>query len=236
MPAAPPAQRLPLPAPPSPWPWVAAAAITGLVCGTLLQGYVRTGVGFFRMFATIGVVWIGYCATRALAAAQQAAGLEELRAALAELPPGWAVAGPVATRDGSGRADLVVVGGKAGFLVALEQSSPFARAGIAARRRLAAGLWRIRRELEAALPEPPPLHLLICALQAPPRKPHPVDGALVVGPADLPLHMRRLEAEPDAAGRAPADTAGPGLAAMRRLLGCGGEPGAAAPDGTPPGG
>lgn len=205
---------LPLPAPPSPWPWVAAAALTGLVAGTLFQGYVRTGIGFFRMFATLGVVWIGYCATRALSAAQQAAGLAELAAALRALPPTWRVGGPLATRDGAGRADLVVVGARAAFLLALDRSSALPGA-VRPRQRLAARLWAVRHELAAALPEPVALHLVLCPLQAPPARPAWVDGALVVAPAELAPHLQRLEDEADAAGVPPSPA---GAEALRALL------------------
>lgn len=161
---------IPWSAAPSPWPWVAAAAAAAFLAGSLFQGYTRTGVGFFRMFATLSVVLAGYAATRALVAARLAAGLEVVTGQLYGLPAGWAIGGPLAV-PGRPRAaaDAVVLGRRTLFLLAFDDSGPLARPGaIRARQRaVARGLAALRERLAPALGVPVRTRLVIVPLARP---------------------------------------------------------------------
>lgn len=142
---------------PSPYPWLLAAAVTAFLVGSLFRGYSQTHAGFLRMFGTIGLVFIGYFATRTFYAIQEGEALDRLRSALSQLPSGFEVGSSLALRrpGGKGRliVDLTVIGPNGVHLIAVDVTRPFTGSGRAIDRlsRQARVLWQAQRILEQRL-------------------------------------------------------------------------------------
>lgn len=190
---------------PSPLPWAVAALLTGFLSGSLFQGYVRTGVPFFRMFATIAVVAAGYFVTRAFVALQHASALAELRKQLAQLPEGWSVQAapppPGERLRELAAPPLLIRAPSALYLVGLAGVGASVRPHAALRALSAAAraLWRVRRAIEPTLEdEHPSIQLVVVPLRPVARIPAWVEGAAVAEPEGLlgALHAAREVTDP----------------------------------------
>ena len=211
---------------PSLYPWLLAAALTALLAGSLFRAYTQTGVGFFRMFGTIGLVLVGYFSTRMFYALQEADALERLATALAHLPDGFAAGPALSVRDPeTGRplvVDLTLVGRRALWLVAIDVTRPVASpsAALARWRRLAARLWRARRLLTPRLAAvgPVPVAAFILTLYRDPPLGGYVDGLPVLAIESLRDRVTALDQEEGAAGSATGSATTLGDEVRTRLL------------------
>ena len=192
-----------LKAKPSPYPWLIAAGLTALIVGSLFRGYAQTHVGFFRMFGTIGLVLIGYFATRTFYALQEGEALDRLAAALKRLPPGFEVGAPLSAPNPRGRGrlvvDLTVIGPRGLHLVAIDPTRPYvARAtALARQRQQALALWQARRQLEPrleALGRVPVGGLLLTLYRSAGANEH-VEGLPLAEPHSLPERLAELDRE-----------------------------------------
>lgn len=191
------------------WPWLVAVLLVALVVGSLFQAYAATGVGFFRMFATIGLVFVGFFATRFFYALQENDALDRLHAALAELPESMVAGAGISLPhpDGKGRlvVDLTVLSPRAIYLIKIDatRQSAFKRSARQHLLRSARTLWQAQKALTPRLDrfeEPPPLQGLIVSLFRDPRLDtdgHPtVDGLPVTYVRRLAETIEAIERDP----------------------------------------
>lgn len=142
---------------PNPYPWLVAAAVTALVVGSLFRGYSQTHVGFLRMFGTIGLVFIGYFATRTFYAIQEGEALDRLHQALAGLPSDFHVGSSLTLKNPEGRGrlvvDLTLLGPNGVHLLAIDTTRPFVKKDRALVHwsRKARHLWRAQRAIAPRL-------------------------------------------------------------------------------------
>ncbi|HLT59214.1 MAG TPA: hypothetical protein VKZ69_10665 [Limnochordales bacterium] len=65
--------------------------VVAFAVGSLFRLYNEFGIGFFRMFGTLGIAVMGMMASRLLTSWQLEAAVKELQRQLAALPEGWRV-------------------------------------------------------------------------------------------------------------------------------------------------
>lgn len=105
--------------------------ITAFVVGGLFRLYQESGIGFYRMFGTLGIVVLGAMASRIIVTAQLGEGEREIKDVVRRLPEKcdvWRL-----TRRG---ADRVVLGPAGGVVLLASNVAQYARG------------WGLRRSLE----------------------------------------------------------------------------------------
>ncbi|MEX2355912.1 MAG: hypothetical protein WD535_02655 [Thermaerobacterales bacterium] len=196
---------------PAPLTWIIAALITAFVVGSLFRGYTTTGIAFFRMFGTIGIVMIGYFGSRALYVGLMAEGRRSLREHLAALPGDWLIVPGVAFGHPEGsRATMVeylLVGRHSIHLLAVNETAAYARPASfkGHARRQAKRLWQAYRLVNRLLQtrevgtigiQP---HLL-STLRRPDDATRVVDGISIITLDHLTARLQEMDAQPDPEG------------------------------------
>lgn len=90
------------------WPLLVIAFFVG----SLFRLYIETGIGFFRMFGTLGIVVLGAVASRIIVRAQLDEGERLIHSAMQNLPPEcdvWRLSGRTADRAVSGPNGTVIL-------------------------------------------------------------------------------------------------------------------------------
>ncbi|MBO8142441.1 MAG: hypothetical protein H0Z37_09765 [Firmicutes bacterium] len=135
--------------------------VIAFLVGSLFRLYAEFGIGFFRMFGTLGIVVMGVLATRLVTGWQLGAAAAELESVFKRLPAPWR-----AMRTGSGGSSpgwTGFVGGPGGTLaVATCAVANYAR-GRSLKRSLAPSVRRAK-QLAGAVPEGFPEPVVPCVV------------------------------------------------------------------------
>lgn len=144
--------------------------VIAFIVGSLFRLYIITGIGFYRMFATLGLVVLFAVASRIIVTAQLGEGGRELKAIIASLPDECDV-----WRLGRDGADRIIIGPAGAVVLAASSVAHYAR-GWGLNRGLQRLKGRVemmvetaRQRLGDALAGGPALHRAVVFLRRAPR-------------------------------------------------------------------